>query len=170
MTYLKEVKETLETSIEVEPLDETPLEDLDINLGEERGLEPPIKPPSPNSFRMKEVDHLTNHTPPLPRGIVVLIKPQKGRIIIDVSPEQAYLLGQGTCLIKSWKHIKALLMGSSSPCLNWRIKYLRDKVLEGIGGLAPVLLEEDASALKRFLSAIARDSFCCRRQAALLSL
>nr|GEY35500.1 ribonuclease H-like domain-containing protein [Tanacetum cinerariifolium] len=40
---------------------------LDINLGEERGLEPPIKPPSPKSFRMKEVDHLTNHTPSLPR-------------------------------------------------------------------------------------------------------
>nr|GEY49658.1 ribonuclease H-like domain-containing protein [Tanacetum cinerariifolium] len=40
---------------------------LDINLGEERGLEPPIKPPSPDSFRIKEVDHLTNHTPPSPR-------------------------------------------------------------------------------------------------------
>nr|GEX41269.1 ribonuclease H-like domain-containing protein [Tanacetum cinerariifolium] len=39
----------------------------DINLGEERGLEPPIKPPSPDSFRIKEVDHLTNHTPPSPR-------------------------------------------------------------------------------------------------------
>nr|GEX84703.1 MAK10-like protein [Tanacetum cinerariifolium] len=39
----------------------------DINLREERGLQPTIKPPSPDSFRMKEVDHLTNHTPPLPR-------------------------------------------------------------------------------------------------------
>ncbi|GKE31665.1 hypothetical protein Tco_1450987, partial [Tanacetum coccineum] len=37
---------------------------LDISLG--RGPEPPIKPPSPDSFRMKEVDHLTNHTPPSP--------------------------------------------------------------------------------------------------------
>ncbi|GKA57927.1 hypothetical protein Tco_0757115 [Tanacetum coccineum] len=86
---------------EVEPLHETPLEDLGLNtcnheipfsskeipsfdepepqpqpfpsflslevdLGEERGPEPPIKPPSPDSFRMKEVDHLTNHTPPSP--------------------------------------------------------------------------------------------------------
>nr|GEY52192.1 ribonuclease H-like domain-containing protein [Tanacetum cinerariifolium] len=102
VTYLEEVEETLGTSIEVEPLDETPLEDLglntcnhdiplssreipnfyepepkpqplpicpslDINLGEERGLEPPIKLHSPDSFRMKKVDHLTNHTPPSPR-------------------------------------------------------------------------------------------------------
>ncbi|GJS04619.1 hypothetical protein Tco_0321127 [Tanacetum coccineum] len=43
-------------------------------------------------------------------------------------------------------------------------------VLGGVGGLAPVLLEEDASASKRFLPAIARDSFYCRCQAALLSL
>ncbi|GKF99020.1 hypothetical protein Tco_0297803, partial [Tanacetum coccineum] len=32
------------------------------------------------------------------------------------------------------------------------------KVLGGIGSLAPVLLEEDASSSKRFLPAIARDS------------
>ncbi|GKF89540.1 hypothetical protein Tco_0263503, partial [Tanacetum coccineum] len=38
----------------------------DISLGEERGPEPPIKPHSPDSFRMKKVDHLTNHTPPSP--------------------------------------------------------------------------------------------------------
>nr|GEV23847.1 reverse transcriptase domain-containing protein [Tanacetum cinerariifolium] len=104
VTYPNEVEETLGTPIEVEPLDEAPLEDLglntcnheiplsskeipnfyesepqpqplpscpslNINLGEESGLEPPIKPPSPDSFRMKEVDHLTNHTPPLPRVV-----------------------------------------------------------------------------------------------------
>ncbi|GKF00457.1 hypothetical protein Tco_0023807 [Tanacetum coccineum] len=39
---------------------------LDASLGNERGPEPPIKPPSPDSFRMKEVDHLTIHTPPSP--------------------------------------------------------------------------------------------------------
>ncbi|GJX45685.1 hypothetical protein Tco_0262361 [Tanacetum coccineum] len=33
------------------------------------------------------------------------------------------------------------------------------KVLGGVSGLGPVLLDEDASSLKRFLSAIARDSF-----------
>ncbi|GKA93239.1 hypothetical protein Tco_0815225 [Tanacetum coccineum] len=44
------------------------------------------------------------------------------------------------------------------------------KVLRGVSGLVPVLLEEDASSSKRFLSAMARDSFCCRRQAALLRL
>nr|GEZ01098.1 hypothetical protein [Tanacetum cinerariifolium] len=39
---------------------------LEVDLGEERDPEPPIKPPSPDSFRMKEVDHLTIHTPPSP--------------------------------------------------------------------------------------------------------
>ncbi|GJT24206.1 hypothetical protein Tco_0894143, partial [Tanacetum coccineum] len=69
MTYPDEVEGIIRIPIEVEPLDETPLEDLGLNtldLGEERGLEPPIKPPSLDSFRMKEVDHLTNHTPPSP--------------------------------------------------------------------------------------------------------
>ncbi|GJZ07549.1 hypothetical protein Tco_0541342, partial [Tanacetum coccineum] len=100
-TYPKEVEETLGISIEVEPLDETPLEDLGLNtcnhdiplssmeipsidepepqqqplpnclslnvsLGEERGPEPPIKPHSPDSFRMKELDSLTINTPPSP--------------------------------------------------------------------------------------------------------
>ncbi|GJU17145.1 hypothetical protein Tco_1145111 [Tanacetum coccineum] len=41
-------------------------------------------------------------------------------------------------------------------------------ILGGVSDLAPVLLEKDASTTKRFLPAIARDSFCCRRQAALL--
>ncbi|GJR54447.1 hypothetical protein Tco_1404968 [Tanacetum coccineum] len=44
------------------------------------------------------------------------------------------------------------------------------KVLRGVGGLVPVLLEEEASSSKRFLPAMARDLFCCRRQAALLRL
>ncbi|GKF01531.1 hypothetical protein Tco_0028454, partial [Tanacetum coccineum] len=39
---------------------------LDVSLGEERGPEPPIKPHSLDSFRMKEVDSLTINTPPLP--------------------------------------------------------------------------------------------------------
>nr|GEY40610.1 hypothetical protein [Tanacetum cinerariifolium] len=85
--------------IEVEPLDEAPLEDLGLNtcnhdlplssrevpsfdkpdpqpqplpncapldtsLGNERGLEPRIKPHSPDSFRMKAFDSLTIHTSP----------------------------------------------------------------------------------------------------------
>ncbi|GKB25240.1 hypothetical protein Tco_0864641 [Tanacetum coccineum] len=100
-TCLEEVKETLGIPIEVEPLNETPLEDLglntcnhdiplsskeipsidepepqpqplpnflslDVSLGEERGPEPPIKPHSLDSFRMKEVDRLTINTPPSP--------------------------------------------------------------------------------------------------------
>ncbi|GJZ75880.1 hypothetical protein Tco_0640345, partial [Tanacetum coccineum] len=39
---------------------------LDVSLGEERGPEPPIKPHSPDSFRLKEVDSLTIDTPPSP--------------------------------------------------------------------------------------------------------
>ncbi|GJX48137.1 hypothetical protein Tco_0273327 [Tanacetum coccineum] len=101
VTCPKKVEETLGTSVEVEPLDETQLEDLglntcnhdtplsnrevpsfdkpepqlntlpnclslDISLGEESSPEPPIKPHSPDSFRMKEVDSLTINTPPLP--------------------------------------------------------------------------------------------------------
>ncbi|GJS78484.1 zinc finger, CCHC-type containing protein [Tanacetum coccineum] len=101
VTYPEEVEETLGTLIEVEPLDETQLEDLglntcnhdislssrevpsfdepkpqpqplhncpslDVNLGDERSPEPPIKPLSPDSFRMKVVDSLAIHTPPSP--------------------------------------------------------------------------------------------------------
>ncbi|GJR72916.1 hypothetical protein Tco_0085281 [Tanacetum coccineum] len=100
VTYPKEVEKTLGTPIEVEPLNETKLEEvglncdhntpfssrevlsfdklkpqlqplpncppLDASLGTERGLKPPIKSQSPDSFRMKEVDHLTNHTLPSP--------------------------------------------------------------------------------------------------------
>ncbi|GKE11400.1 hypothetical protein Tco_1414951 [Tanacetum coccineum] len=88
-------------------------------------------------------------------------------------------------------------MDSSVPCLNRRIISLKDEgILSNhaaafpfrekwkkhsldvslvapsawVGGLVPVLLEEDASLSKRFLLAIAKDSFCCRHQAALLSL
>ncbi|GJW85750.1 hypothetical protein Tco_0158895 [Tanacetum coccineum] len=39
---------------------------LDASLGTERGLKPPIKPQSPDSFRMKVLDNLTIHTPPSP--------------------------------------------------------------------------------------------------------
>ncbi|GJT52047.1 hypothetical protein Tco_0978204 [Tanacetum coccineum] len=39
---------------------------LDESLGEERGHDPPTKPHSPDSLRMKVVDHLTIHTPPSP--------------------------------------------------------------------------------------------------------
>ncbi|GJT22807.1 hypothetical protein Tco_0892744 [Tanacetum coccineum] len=99
VTYPEEVEETLGTPIEVEPLDETQLEDLgfntcnhdiplssredpsfdkpepqpqpssnypplDASLRIERGFKPPIKPQSPDSFRMKVLDNLTIHTPP----------------------------------------------------------------------------------------------------------
>ncbi|GJV82526.1 hypothetical protein Tco_1522424 [Tanacetum coccineum] len=94
VTYPEEVEETLGTPMEVEPLDQTTLEDLgltnhdiplsfrkvpsfdeprhqpqplpncpslDVSLGDERGPEPPIKPYSPDSFRMKHLEekHVT---------------------------------------------------------------------------------------------------------------
>ncbi|GKD25102.1 hypothetical protein Tco_1231316 [Tanacetum coccineum] len=99
VTCLEEVKKTLGTPIEVEPLNETKLEEVGLNcnyntpissrevpsfdkpepqpqplpncppidasLGSERGRKPPIKPQSPDSFRMKVLDNLTIHTPPL---------------------------------------------------------------------------------------------------------
>ncbi|GJQ91271.1 hypothetical protein Tco_0002410 [Tanacetum coccineum] len=130
---------------------------------------------------------------PLWWGIVVLIEPQKGRIIIDVSPGQAYMLDQKK---RSWlvtgRPIDNLGIGhtlqfDSTPllcqmsrestilpvCLVGRVIGFCKleglgwecscRVLVGIGGLAPVLLEENASVSKRFLLAIARDSFCYRR-------
>nr|GEW32703.1 hypothetical protein [Tanacetum cinerariifolium] len=98
VTYPEEVENILRTLIEVEPLNETKLEEvglnynhntpfsskevpsfdkpepqpqplpdcspLDTSLGTERGLKPPIKPQSPDSFRMKVLDNLIIHTPP----------------------------------------------------------------------------------------------------------
>nr|GFB02401.1 hypothetical protein [Tanacetum cinerariifolium] len=75
VTYSDDVEETIGFSIKVESLDEISLEDLGLNTcnhdiplssREERDPKPPIKPPSLDSFRMKEVDHSTIHTPPLP--------------------------------------------------------------------------------------------------------
>nr|GEU43296.1 hypothetical protein [Tanacetum cinerariifolium] len=61
-----EVEETLGTPMEAETLDQTKLEDVDESLTEERVPEPPIKSHRPDSFRQKEVDSLTIHTPPSP--------------------------------------------------------------------------------------------------------
>ncbi|GJT62964.1 hypothetical protein Tco_1006497 [Tanacetum coccineum] len=60
----REIPSIDEPEPQPQPLTNCP--SFDISLGEEKGLEPPIKPHSPDSFRMKKVDHLTNHTPPSP--------------------------------------------------------------------------------------------------------
>ncbi|GKA51280.1 hypothetical protein Tco_0744476 [Tanacetum coccineum] len=39
---------------------------LDVNLGDKRGTDQPIKSHNPDSLRMKVVDSLTIHTPPSP--------------------------------------------------------------------------------------------------------
>ncbi|GKB50210.1 hypothetical protein Tco_0900963 [Tanacetum coccineum] len=57
----KEVPSFDEPKPQPQPLPNCP--SLDVSLGEKRGPEPPIKPHSPDSFRMKVVDSLTIHTP-----------------------------------------------------------------------------------------------------------
>ncbi|GKC90140.1 hypothetical protein Tco_1150789 [Tanacetum coccineum] len=57
----REVPSFDKTKPQPQPLPNCP--PLDISLGDKRGLKPPIKPHSPDSFRMKVVDNLTIHTP-----------------------------------------------------------------------------------------------------------
>ncbi|GKC59423.1 hypothetical protein Tco_1087021 [Tanacetum coccineum] len=73
VTHPKEVEETRnpdrvpsfdEPEPQPQPLPSSPY--LDVSIGYQRGPEPPIKPHSSDSFRMKVVDNLTIHTPPLP--------------------------------------------------------------------------------------------------------
>ncbi|GKB28394.1 hypothetical protein Tco_0867795 [Tanacetum coccineum] len=74
VTYPEEVEKTLRTPIEVEPLNEIKLEEVGLNCDHNTPLssrevpspEPPIKPHSPDSSRMKVVDYLTTQTPPSP--------------------------------------------------------------------------------------------------------
>ncbi|GJW31754.1 hypothetical protein Tco_0051786 [Tanacetum coccineum] len=105
VTYPEEVEKTLGTPIEVEPLNETKLEEVGLNcnhntpfssrevpsfdgpepqpllnspsldesLGDVTGPEPPIKPHSPDSSRMKVVDYLTTQTPHSPHVANLLI-------------------------------------------------------------------------------------------------
>nr|GEY34449.1 hypothetical protein [Tanacetum cinerariifolium] len=58
----REVSSFDEPEPQPNPLPNSP--SLNIVLGDEGGPEPPIKPHSLNSFRMKVVDNLTIHTPP----------------------------------------------------------------------------------------------------------
>nr|GEV57660.1 hypothetical protein [Tanacetum cinerariifolium] len=73
MTYPKEVEKTLGTPIEEVPSFDGPepqsllnCSSLDASLRDVIGPEPPIKPYSPDSSRMKVVDYLTTQTPPSP--------------------------------------------------------------------------------------------------------
>nr|GEW35890.1 ribonuclease H-like domain-containing protein [Tanacetum cinerariifolium] len=61
---------------------------LDVSLGGVIGPEPPIKPHSPDSSRMKVVDYLTTQTPPsphvvnsYPKGVYSYYNPERGRIL-----------------------------------------------------------------------------------------
>nr|GEX39860.1 ribonuclease H-like domain-containing protein [Tanacetum cinerariifolium] len=59
----KEVPSFYEPEPQLQTLPNFP--SLDVSLGDKTGPELPIKPHSPDSFRMKEVDKLTIHTPHL---------------------------------------------------------------------------------------------------------
>nr|GEY66283.1 ribonuclease H-like domain-containing protein [Tanacetum cinerariifolium] len=81
---------------------------LDVSLGEERGPEPPIKPHSPDSFRMKEVDSLTINTPPPP-------------YVVSSHPKDTYCY-YCPCIDDPKKHygfIPGLLGHSGSLCVNF---------------------------------------------------
>ncbi|GJR08417.1 hypothetical protein Tco_0791069, partial [Tanacetum coccineum] len=60
----REVPSFDELEPQTQPLPNYP--PIDISLGSERGLKPPIKPYSLNSFRMTVLDNLTIRTPPSP--------------------------------------------------------------------------------------------------------
>nr|GEU28915.1 putative ribonuclease H-like domain-containing protein [Tanacetum cinerariifolium] len=60
----REVPSFDEPEPQPQPLTNCP--SLNVSLGEEKGLELPIKPHSPDSFRIKVVDNMTIHTSPSP--------------------------------------------------------------------------------------------------------
>nr|GEU32636.1 zinc finger, CCHC-type [Tanacetum cinerariifolium] len=60
----REVPSFNEPKPQPQPLTNCP--PLDVNLGDKREIDPPIKPHSPDSFRMKVVDKSTINTPPSP--------------------------------------------------------------------------------------------------------
>nr|GEU66535.1 chloramphenicol acetyltransferase-like domain-containing protein [Tanacetum cinerariifolium] len=64
VTYPEEVKKTLGTMIEPQPQPLPNCPPLDASIGTEKGLKPPIKPQSPDSFWTRVLDNLTIHTPP----------------------------------------------------------------------------------------------------------
>ncbi|GKB30060.1 hypothetical protein Tco_0869461, partial [Tanacetum coccineum] len=81
---------------------------LDVSLGDERGPQPPIKPHSPDSFRMKVVKPLTIHTPPSPH-------------VASFHPKDMYCYYR-PCIDDPKKHygFKPGLLGhSGSPCVDF---------------------------------------------------
>nr|GEU95702.1 hypothetical protein [Tanacetum cinerariifolium] len=65
-TYPNKVEEIIGILIEPQPQPFPSFPSVEVDLGEERDPKLPIKSPNPDSFRMKEVDHLANRTSPSP--------------------------------------------------------------------------------------------------------
>ncbi|GKB07043.1 hypothetical protein Tco_0835276, partial [Tanacetum coccineum] len=58
---------------------------LEVDLGEERGSDPPIKPHSPDSFKIKAVDKSTINIPPSPHMVSFHPNGQSGSMGVDFS-------------------------------------------------------------------------------------
>ncbi|GJZ19088.1 hypothetical protein Tco_0555678 [Tanacetum coccineum] len=111
---------------------------VEMHRGDERGPEPPIKPLSPDSFRMKVVDLLTIHTPPLPHLASFLPKDTDcyyHTCINDPKKHYAFkpgLLGQGRGLnlpVQPKEIEKVILIEKklgSLRKLQWMIQFLDD--------------------------------------------
>nr|GEV07695.1 hypothetical protein [Tanacetum cinerariifolium] len=57
---------------------------IDVNLRDKKGTDPSIKPHSLDSFKMKEVDNLTIHTPPSPHMVPFHVKDMMNNLNITM--------------------------------------------------------------------------------------
>ncbi|GJT66783.1 hypothetical protein Tco_1018263 [Tanacetum coccineum] len=185
VTYPDEVEETIGILMEVEPLDELQLEDLGLNacnhdiplsssLGDERGPEPPIKPHSLDSSRMKVVDYLTSQTPysphvanSHPKGVYIYYNP--GMIEDDwkLESKEVSLLGRGLnspvrpkelekVRIKETHHLEHVLLENIGD--NVQLKFNGDspppkKTVDGVEQIYPPITAEEKLARKNELKA-----------------
>ncbi|GJR34084.1 hypothetical protein Tco_1209768 [Tanacetum coccineum] len=153
---MEEVEETLGALIEVEPLDHTKLED--VGLGEERGSEPPIKPHSPDSFRMKVIDPLTIHTPPSPHVASFHLKDVYCYYhpCID-DPKKHYefktcLLGESGYLGVDFSNLK--MIEDDWELESKEVSFLDEESPDFIGFLLERFLDDDLASSYRFFSDI----------------
>ncbi|GKC07952.1 hypothetical protein Tco_0999562 [Tanacetum coccineum] len=112
----REVPSFDEQEPQPQPLPNCP--SLDVSLGDERGPAPPIKQHSPDSFRMKEVDHLTIHTPSSPH---VAYSYPNGMIKDDCELEskEVSFLGRGLTLPVKPKEV---ILDEESPEVLWKLE------------------------------------------------
>ncbi|GJR36072.1 alkylated DNA repair protein AlkB homolog 8 isoform X1 [Tanacetum coccineum] len=82
---------------------------LNVNLGDKRGTDPPIKPHSPDSFRMKVVDKSTINTPPSPH-------------VVSFHPKDTMRSSMEICILKGLlEHTSASQQQVQSTCSTFAI-------------------------------------------------